>query len=105
MKATNQPMNIRKQITIKGSNVQRCGFRKAAMDMAKILELAGTAMYIDHDLLIEVEGDDKKVDIFSAWAELGPTECDITEVQSQEMPVAGISSFKVVHGIVKKLSA
>lgn len=98
-------MNIRKQITIKGSNVQRCGFRKSAMDMAKILELAGTAMYIDHDLLIEVEGDALKVEKFTKWAEVGPAECNISEVESKEMPLVGISSFKVVHGIVKKLSA
>lgn len=99
-------MTRRLQITIKGNNVQRCGFRKAAVEMAKDLQLTGTAMYIDHDMLVEIEGENNNVEKFIAWAQIGPSQCNISEVEAKEIPVAGESSFNVVHGIVaRKISA
>lgn len=99
-------MTKRLQITIKGNNVQRCGFRKAAVEMAKTLKLSGTAMYIDHDILIEVEGDTDRLKQFVNWAQTGPAECDISDVETKELPVSGDTTFNIIHGIVfRKKSA
>lgn len=99
-------MTKRFQITVKGNNVQRCGFRKAAVDMATTLELTGAAMYIDHDILIEIEGDDNRIGEFASWAKTGPSQCNITEVEIIEIPVTGSTAFKVIHGIsTRKISA
>lgn len=93
-------MEKRLQITIKGDNVQRCGFRNTAVEKARHLQLSGTAAYIDHDLVIEVEGPSDNVDTFTRWAERGPDDCFIALILEKEIPILGTKGFINIPGVV-----
>ncbi len=93
-------MKKRIQIVVRGNNVQRCGFRRAAVEMATNLNLTGIAMYVDHDVQIEIEGNTGTIEEFAAWASIGPAECNISSFEEQEIPVIGDSTFETIPGVV-----
>lgn len=89
----------RYQITIKGPNVQRCGFRKHASVMACSLQLSGLAEYLNKDVFIDVEGKDDKINLFLQWCHIGPEGCMIEQVQIDECQVAGKNRFLLIPGV------
>jgi acylphosphatase len=89
-------------ITIKGGNVQRCGFRKVAAEKARQLKLTGLAYYLDHHIAIEVEGDMTILESYLSWCKAGPLGCMIETVEFVEIPVKGSTSFEIIHGVVMK---
>lgn len=90
----------RYQITIKGPNVQRCGFRKHASGMARSLQLAGLAEYLNKDVFIDVEGQTDNINIFLQWCHIGPDGVMIKGVEIIESPMSGIADFQVVPGVL-----
>jgi acylphosphatase len=90
----------RYQVCIKGSNVQRCGFRNFASQLARELGLYGQSLYIDNLIQIEVEGIEDSLKKFIAWCKTGPAYCQIEEVIINELPLAGYKSFKVIPGVI-----
>jgi len=93
-------MSNRHQITIKGYNVQRCGFRNLAAQMARRLELRGTATYVDHDLIIEVEGNWHMISLFTDWCKKGPRDCQIDNMEVVELPPVDYTTFEIVQGVL-----
>ncbi len=89
----------RYHLCIKGSNVQRCGFRNFASQLARELGLSGQSAYIDQQLHIEVEGLKGQLKKFLDWCKTGPAHCQIEEVEVQELPLAGYGSFIVIPGV------
>lgn len=89
-------------ITIKGGNVQRCGFRKIAVDMAQKMSLTGKATYVNHHIVIEAEGDAQILENFLSWCQKGPRGCMVDSVEHTEIPVKGSTVFEVIHGVVIK---
>lgn len=89
----------RYQITIKGPNVQRCGFRKHASVMARSLQLAGLAEYLNMDVFMDVEGKTDNINLFLHWCHIGPDGVMIEDVIVTESPVSGQESFQVIHGV------
>lgn len=59
-------MTKRYQIYITG-NVQRVGFRSHAHKYANKLNISGMAMYIDHAIMIDAEGEPDKLSDFIEW--------------------------------------
>lgn len=92
-------MNRRFQIYITG-NVQRCGFRNLALEKAQKLNISGKAMYIDHAIMIDAEGDSGRLPEFIEWCRVGPELCTIDSVEITEMPPLFTKGFELVHGIV-----
>lgn len=89
----------RYQITIKGPNVQRCGFRNHASVMAHTLQLAGLAEYLNKDVFIDVEGQTDNINLFLQWCHIGPEGVMIENVEIIELPVSGNSEFRVIPGV------
>lgn len=89
----------RYQITIKGPNVQRCGFRKHASVMARSLQLSGLAEYLNMDVFMDVEGTSDNLNLFLQWCHIGPSDCMIEGVEIIELPVLGLTGFNVVPGV------
>lgn len=87
------------QITVKGPNVQRCGFRKEASRIAGELQLAGMAEYLNKDVYIDIEGKADNVNLFLQWCHIGPDGVMIEGVEIIESPLACITDFKVVPGV------
>lgn len=96
-------MEKRLLIFIKGDNVQRCGFRNTAVKKAAKLGLSGSAAYVGHDLVIEVEGPVEEVDTFTRWAERGPDECFIALILEKEIPLQRTTGFVSIPGVVSLL--
>ncbi|HLO60812.1 MAG: acylphosphatase [Chloroflexota bacterium] len=93
-------MNIRFQITISGMNIQACGFRTYAYELGKSLNLTGIAVYLEHDLLIEVEGEASSVHQYVEWIRMGPIESDISDFSMREIPSSNDKSFQVIGGFI-----
>lgn len=93
-------MKIRFQITVKGFNIQTCGFRTYAYELGRSLNLTGIAAYTENDLLIEVEGSAANVHQFLEWIRLGPVDSDITDFECREIPFGGDKVFHVVGGFI-----
>jgi acylphosphatase len=95
----------RYQIYITG-NVQRVGFRSKAQEYAHKLNITGMAMYIDHAIMIEAEGDADNLSDFIDWCHKGPESCTIDSVEVTEQPLRFSGGFDLVHGVVssKKLT-
>lgn len=89
----------RYQITIKGPNVQRCGFRNLAAMIANELQLAGLAEYLNKDVFIDIEGKAANVNLFLQWCHIGPEGVMIEDVEIIESSVSGLIDFKVIHGV------
>lgn len=89
-------------ITIKGGNVQRCGFRKVAVDLAQKMSLTGKATYVNHHLIIEAEGDEQSLLNFVGWCQQGPQGCMVDSLEYTEIPVTGSKNFEIIHGVVIK---
>ncbi|MBK6963975.1 MAG: acylphosphatase [Bacteroidales bacterium] len=98
-------MYKRYQIYITG-NVQRVGFRSKAYENALKLNISGMAMYIDHAIMIEAEGDAGNLSDFIDWCRIGPELCTIESIEVTEQPPRFSDGFDLVHGVVssKKLS-
>ncbi|MHC1775861.1 MAG: acylphosphatase [Lentimicrobium sp.] len=98
-------MYKRYQIYVTG-NVQRVGFRSKAHEYAHKLNISGMAMYIDHAILIEAEGDAGNLSDFIEWCRKGPDLCSIDSIEVTEQPPRFSSGFNLVHGVVssKKLT-
>ncbi len=92
-------MRKRYRIYITG-NVQRVGFRNQAFEKACAMSITGKAMYIDHALLIEAEGELGKLMDFLSWCKLGPESCRIENIEIIELPLEHSLEFSVVHGII-----
>lgn len=92
-------MNGRFQIYITG-NVQRCGFRNKAFEMAQRLNISGFTMYIDHAIKIEAEGETDRLLDFVAWCRVGPESCAIDSFEITEMTPLNTKGFELIHGIV-----
>lgn len=90
------------QITVKGDNVQRCGFRKLASQMARNLGINGQAFYIGRYLTIEAEGDADALNKFIQWCRKGPDTCLIDDIELNEIPLRGDCNFEVIHGILNE---
>lgn len=90
----------RLHLTIKGDNIQRCGFRNFISQIADKLGISGQAAYIDHHLSIEIEGDEDKLTQFLEFCKIGPEGCVTKDIEITEMPVLGLSGFKVIHGVL-----
>lgn len=86
-------------ITIAG-NVQRVGFRNYSSKEAKRLGLAGKAVYIDQDIMIEVEGLNDSLTQFIQWCHKGPEGCKIDGFDIKELPILGYASFEAVPGLI-----
>lgn len=97
---TNPRIMTRYHVCIKGSNVQRCGFRNFASKLARELGLYGHSAYIDQQLHIEVEGMRDQLRKFIDWCKTGPDHCQIEEVEIKELPLAGYGSFKIIPGVI-----
>lgn len=89
----------RVKIIVRGSNVQRCGFRHMAWELAKSLKLSGSAAYIEQHLEIEAEGNEELLNKFIEFAKHGPKMCDVDEFEIEEIPVTGIPGFNNIPGV------
>lgn len=95
----------RVHITVKGNNVQRCGFRNSASKTARELKLKGNAIYVDKSIEIDVEGSDDSINMFIEWCKKGPAHCQIEGVETAELPVYGFTNFEVIHGVYSSTDA
>jgi len=93
----------RYKIIVHGSNVQRCGFRHMAWELAKSLKLSGSAAYIEGYLEIEAEGPDYELQKFIDWAKHGPQMCEVDDFEITEIPATGIIGFNNIPGVVRGL--
>lgn len=92
-------MKKRYRIIIKG-NVQRVGFRHQAGELANKLGIVGKAVYINHDILIEAEGNEKELDLFLGWCRKGPEGCCIEDFELTDLPLLNQEVFEIVHGVM-----
>lgn len=99
-------MKKRQRIIIKG-NVQRVGFRHQAGELANELGITGKAVYINHDILIEAEGNEQELNQFLDWCRKGPEGCCIESIELTELPLLNQEVFEIVHGVLfsKELQA
>lgn len=91
-------MKKRFQITVKG-NVQRVGFRNFAGQLAEKLNLTGKAVYVDQDIMIQVEGIPANIETFINWSKTGPEGCVISDIDIIETVIQNDKNFLVIHGI------
>lgn len=92
-------MKKRLEILVKG-NVQRVGFRNHAAEIAVKLGITGSASYVDHDILIEAEGDPEQLDTFVDWCRKGPAGCSIESLDITETNPLHDLKFVIVHGLI-----
>ncbi len=92
-------MKKRLEILVKG-NVQRVGFRNHAAEIAVELGITGSAAYVDHDILIEAEGNAEQLDSFVDWCRKGPAGCTIESLEITETILLHDSKFVIVHGLI-----
>lgn len=96
----NNSLLKRFQITITGPNVQRCGFRKEAVRLAKEMGLTGYAAYVEKDFHIEVEGNEQLLFQYIEWCKKGPRFCEIDGVENIEIEYIGDIHFINIPGVV-----
>lgn len=89
----------RYQIIVKGSNIQRCGFRKVAAELAIGMGISGVAVYVGNYIHIDAEGKEEKIKQFTDWCKTGPKYCDVSDIELVEYPVKGFSGFEILYGV------
>src|SRR5262245_49633065 len=90
-------MTRRVRLRIQG-NVQGVGFRLAAAELARSLQLTG---YIcnepDGSVLAEAEGEDTALAEFLLWSRHGPRGAEVQEIVEDDLPIQGDRSFEITR--------
>jgi acylphosphatase len=89
----------RVKIIIAG-NAQRVGFRHRAFQVAVSLGITGNAMYVDHLIIIEAEGNVSDLGSFISWCHTGPEGCVIDSIEVIEIEKLYSKSFEIVPGVL-----
>lgn len=92
-------MKKRYEILVKG-NVQRVGFRNHAAEVADMLNISGSASYVDHDILIEAEGSPDQLNSFVNWCRKGPEGAVVESFEFKETLIRNDLKFVIVHGLI-----
>jgi acylphosphatase len=90
-------MKRRVRIRIKGK-VQGVGYRLAAAELARSLELTGFIFNdADGSVIVEAEGEDPALAEFLLWSRHGPRGAEVREVVEDDLPVQGDRSFEITR--------
>jgi acylphosphatase len=88
---------IHKEILVKGK-VQGVYFRGSAKQAADELGITGEVKNLPNgNVLITVEGEERKLEAFIAWCRHGPPFAKVTELIISVAPLQHYPSFEVVH--------
>jgi acylphosphatase len=81
---------------IVSGKVQAVFFRASTLTEAKGLGLKGYVMNLpDGNVLIEVEGEDKKIEQLVEWCRIGPVYARVTDVRVEEIEVRNRQNFYI----------
>jgi len=85
-------------ITVTG-NVQKVGFRFAAIEQALELELVGIIKNYENDQVkIEVEGEVEKLKMFLRWCHIGPKDAKVEKVDYESLEeLQGYENFSAEY--------
>jgi len=82
------------QITISGK-VENTGFRLYALWGAKEYHINGEVKLKDGNILIEAEGDDRSLYLFTEWCRLGPGESIVEQLTTIEKKIIDYKDFMI----------
>jgi acylphosphatase len=81
---------------IVSGKVQGVFFRASTLTEAKGLGLKGYVMNLpDGNVLIEVEGEDRKIEQLVEWCRIGPVYAHVTDVRFEEIEVRNRQNFYI----------
>ena len=90
-------MTRRVRLKISG-DVQGVGFRIAAAELARSLELKGYIFNeIDGSVMTEAEGDEQSLAEFVLWCRHGPRGAEVHEFVEDDLPLQGDRSFEITR--------
>lgn len=77
--------------------VQDVFFRDTAKKMAEGIGLCGYVKNMpDGSVMIEVEGDDDKLDLFIAWCKQGPREARVEKIEIENAELKHYKDFQII---------
>lgn len=81
------------KIIIRG-RVQGVGFRYNTIQIAKKYNIAGyVSNRLDGSVLIEAEGEETNLELFTDWCRSGPDWAHVEDISISECPVTGFEGF------------
>jgi acylphosphatase len=85
------------KIVVKGT-VQGVFFRQSAKEMADRLGIKGTVRNCDDDSVeIVATGEKEQLDKFISWCRQGPPRADVSDVETQELPLQDFRNFSIIR--------
>jgi acylphosphatase len=83
------------QLIISG-NVEDTGFRFYALRGARMLGIFGCVLLRNGQLVVEAEGEERRLDAFIEWCRKGPESATVSSLVTNEKPVFGYDDFKIL---------
>jgi len=78
--------------------VQGVFFRQSAKEMADRLGIKGTVRNCDDDSVeIVATGEKEQLDKFISWCRQGPPRADVSDVETQELPLQDFRNFSIIR--------